>query len=559
MNEITLLEPSVADAIKAIEAAVGLSASKRTHWSCSLRQICAYLNRPVEAVPARWSAINRPVHDLHAARVGANPKTLANHKANGRNALQWFGEEKDLPKRGAPLLPAWAALMSQIEDHNHRKQLSSLARYCSAAGIDPESVNEEVLDKYMRYRGETTRLEVKAAARRRIARAWNECGDWPKRRLIEPPIKEHTETAWECFPETLRQGIEDYLAGLREIRRSFCGRRARPCKATTITARRRELQAFARMAVRLGRPIESLTSLNVLLQPDLVQDVLNAYWEQNGEEPTVYTIDLAWKLLSIARATKSLGESDLAQLDETRAAMEEHRHGGLTEKNLKVIRAVRTDGVWDKVVQLPEALMAEARLIQSQSPVKAAVTAQLAIAIAILCYAPIRLGNLIRIRLGENLIKPAGLNGPYWLVFPHYEVKNRVPLEFKLQLDVCEIIDEYIRSFRPSLLRGSNDTWLFPGEKTVKTSNTLSSQITERIEKATGLRVTVHQFRHAAAAIFLKQRPGQYEAVRRFLGHKNIQTTISFYIGLDTIQASEMLGEIVQQRLRNREEQSDDE
>ncbi|MGB7100561.1 MAG: hypothetical protein WBD95_17590 [Xanthobacteraceae bacterium] len=301
--------------------------------------------------------------------------------------------------------------------------MSSLIRYCSAAGVAAESVNEEVLDKYMHYRDETTRLEANVAARRRIGRAWNECvdeiGDWPKERLIEPPIKKHTETAWESFPETLRQEIEDYLAGLKKVRRSFRGRRARPCEETTITARRRELQAFTRMAVRLGRPIENLTSLSVLLQPDLVRDVLNAYWEQNGEEPTVYTIDLAWKLLSIARATKFLGEAELDQLDDTRAAMEEHRHAGLTEKNLMVIRAVRTDGVWDEVVRLPEALMAEARLIHSQSPVKAAVTAQLAIAIAILCYAPIRLGNLIHIRLDENLIKPAGLNGPYWLVFPH--------------------------------------------------------------------------------------------------------------------------------------------
>ncbi len=35
MSEITLLEPTVADAIKAIEAASDLSPSKRVHWACS--------------------------------------------------------------------------------------------------------------------------------------------------------------------------------------------------------------------------------------------------------------------------------------------------------------------------------------------------------------------------------------------------------------------------------------------------------------------------------------------------------------------------------------------
>ena len=38
MNETTLLEHSIADVLKAIEAATDLAASKRTHWSCSLRQ-----------------------------------------------------------------------------------------------------------------------------------------------------------------------------------------------------------------------------------------------------------------------------------------------------------------------------------------------------------------------------------------------------------------------------------------------------------------------------------------------------------------------------------------
>jgi integrase len=194
--------------------------------------------------------------------------------------------------------------------------------------------------------------------------------------------------------------------------------------------------------------------------------------------------------------------------------------------------------------------MAEARLLRDQAPVKAAVTAQIAIAIAILTFAPIRLGNLIQIRLAENLIKPAGLEDPYWLVFPHYDVKNRVTLNFKLVPQVCELIDEYKDDYRLILLRGSNEAWLFPVETgDVKTSRTLSLQITDRIEKACGLRITAHQFRHAAAAIFLKENPGQFEIVRQLLGHRSIQTTMNFYVGLATIQASEIFGEIIKSRL----------
>ncbi len=555
MSETTLLEPSIADMLKAIETATDLSASQRAHWSCSARQTCVYLNRPPEMVPARWPGIKNAVLDLHPARVGANTKTLANHKANCRAALSWFAQEKNLPKTGAPLMPVWAALITKIADSNRRKRVSCLVRYCSAAMIAPENVNEETLDKYMRYRGETTRLAANAAARRVIARAWNTCSEeikeWPRQHLIEPPVKARTMTAWESFPEKLREEIERYLAGFKKIRRGASGKRIRPCKESTIETRRRELQAFARMAVRLGHPVESLTSLEELLDPTLVDEVLNAYWDDSEkEEPCVYTIDLAWKLLSIARETKCLPEADLAQLDDIRAAMEEHRRGGLTEKNLNVIRAVLTGNVWDEVVQLPRALMAEARLLRHQAPLKAAVTAQLAAAIAILTNDPVRLGNLIQTRLDENLIKPGGLNDPYWLVFPHYDVKNRVQLEAELMPEVCEIIDEYIYDYRSVLLRGSNGPWLFPGETGgVKTSRTLSLQITARIEKACGLRITAHQFRHAAVAIYLKEHPGEWETAQQFLGHRNVQTTINFYAGLKMIQASRLIGEIVNKRL----------
>jgi integrase len=153
--------------------------------------------------------------------------------------------------------------------------------------------------------------------------------------------------------------------------------------------------------------------------------------------------------------------------------------------------------------------------------------------------------------LGKNLIKPGGLNTPYWLVFPHYDVKNRVDLNFPFDQPLTDLIDEYVHEFRPALLRGVNAPWLFPGESgEPKTANTFGTQITERIEKAVGLRITPHQFRHAAAAIYLKHRPGDYETVRRLLGHRNIQTTVDFYCGLQTTQATEQFGKIIREQMK---------
>jgi hypothetical protein len=35
----------------------------------------------------------------------------------------------------------------------------------------------------------------------------------------------------------------------------------------------------------------------------------------------------------------------------------------------------------------------------------------------------------------------------------------------------------------------------------------------------------------------LERDPANYELVRRILGHKNLQTTINFYVGLETVDA----------------------
>jgi integrase len=233
-----------------------------------------------------------------------------------------------------------------------------------------------------------------------------------------------------------------------------------------------------------------------------------------------------------------------------RQELEDHRHGGLTQKNIAFIRHVLTPGVWSRVVRLSFAMMAAARRQQHTSPVKAAVTAQLAVAIGILAAAPVRLANLTAIRLGTNLIKPGGPHSNHWLVFPDYDVKNRVKLEYPLEQYLTRLIDEYVHDFRPSLLRGRNEDWLFPGQRgAAKGKVSFSGQITDRIYKGTGLRMTVHQFRHAAGAVILQRRPGEYELVRQFLGHRNVQTTINAYVGLENIQASEIFGKIIMEHL----------
>jgi integrase len=550
-----LIETSFADAIEIIAASPELPEQTRRHWATSLRQIAKALDRPLEVIPARYSAVRADLLNLHEVPAGLTAKTLQNHKSNVKAALLWLTREKGIPEHGAPLSPEWTALKDEIADPQDRWRLSSFWRYCSANNIKPSEVDEEeeTVERFLAYRTLCGK-PADAAFRRLMARAWNgnvgKIAGWPTTRLFEPPVKSAVEVPWFEFADGLQHGADAYLAGLTKIRKSRTGQRIRPLKALTIRARRAELQAAARMAVRVGVPIKQLDSLAALLSPGVAEKVLNAYCDQNGGNPTVYAVNLAGRFLAIAQETKCLDEADCEQLKEMWSALEDDRPEGFTPKNTELIRHVLTPEVWDRIINLPFALMKAAWQQRDHKPVQSAVTAQIAVAIAILTINPVRIKNLTEIRLGLNLNKPGGPQSQYWLHFPNYDVKNRIKLEAPLEDHITPLIDKYVHEFRPALLRGRDEDVLFPGLRAgTKGKITFGTQLADRILKHTGLRITAHQFRHAAAALILQKHSGNYELVRLILGHRNVQTTIKCYIGLKEIQATRIYGDLIRDRL----------
>jgi hypothetical protein len=372
-----LIETSFVDAIAIIAASNELSEQTRRHWMTSLRQIAKALDKSLEVIPARLSAVRADLARLHHAPTGLTPKTLQNHKSNVRGALRWLAREKRIPEHGAPLTPAWEGPRSRIRDRFVRWRLSSFMRFCSANGIAPAEVDELVVERFRAYRTQSGRPADDRSGRR-LVRAWNSnvgnIQGWPARRLTEPAVKAVTELPWSEFPEGLRRDLDQYLQSLTKVRRSRNGRRIRPLKPSTIRQRRVELVAAARMAVRTGVAIGDLNALSALLSPDVVEKILDAYWVRNGETPKLFTIDLACRFVTIARETKCVDEAARERLDQMRRDLEDKRRGGLTDKNTALIRQVLTPGVWSRVAKLPQHLMFTARS-QSSAPLKAAVTA----------------------------------------------------------------------------------------------------------------------------------------------------------------------------------------
>ncbi|MGE3246108.1 MAG: tyrosine-type recombinase/integrase [Beijerinckiaceae bacterium] len=541
-----LLEPSFVDAIAAIEAAQDLSPMKKRHWVCSMRRVAEFMDRPLPLLPARHVAIRIALNELHHARFGVSKKTLDNHRANVRAAMAWLRAGKFSPARGAPLSKVWDEVKQSFGDRRTLSVLSGLSRYCSARGIEPDGMCEGVLDDYMAYREQATNLACGPGARRSIARQWNRLPVAVRSgiSLQEPAIQRLGRVGWDDLPPKLQRDIDAYLALHSQVCR-LGARRSAPWKDETLRVCRSKLVAAVGMAVQSRIPLDRLDSLAALVHPDISAVVIDAYWQKDGERPKTYTIDLGRLFLAIARETACLGEAEIRVLADMRRQLDTYSRRGLTQKNLKTIREIADPANYRLILQLPGRLKQEARDALHHAPVKAAISAQIGAAIGILCRAPIRLQNLAAIKVGENLVR-YGRQSRYRLSFPDYDVKNRVDLDFELTEDLSHLIAEYLETFRPHLVRGSDAGWFFPGEGNLaKGKMVVGGQIARRIAKATGLSITVHQFRHIAAKVILDAQPGNYELARRVLGHKNISTTVNSYVGLETAQASKVFGEMV--------------
>ena len=73
----------------------------------------------------------------------------------------------------------------------------------------------------------------------------------------------------------------------------------------------------------------------------------------------------------------------------------------------------------------------------------------------------------------------------------------------------------------------------------------LSTRIAARIRKETGLEVHTHLFRHFAAKVWLDANPGQYEALRRILGHAELSSTLNAYAGFEASAVTRRYADLI--------------
>ena len=484
--------PTFADLIARISAEETLPLRTRQNWRWALGAVARAVGKDPVAVPAHPEFLRKLLDMAAPASIGLSRAGWNNARSLCGKALEWAGLASMPGHYQAPFTPAWDELWAKLPTGTALSfQLSRLFHWASAQGVEPVDMNDAALNRFHQDLMAESIVRVPYEVFRGATKSWNNAAEriagWPQQRLTVPSRQKTFSLPRAAFPPSLDGDVEAYLrraAGL-DLSDDHFTRAQRPA---TIATRRWQLRLLATAIAKSGIAPGSLTDLRAMLVPEMVARGLQYLMDRNGGTSSVQISNIALFLGTLA-ARLGMPDDVIARLRKMARKLKVSQHG-MTARNRESLRAFDDHTAVEALLGLPRRLLREVRA-SGRMGYREAKMIQTALAIELLLNAPVRIQNLASIDLGRHLLEVGSRsNRTVHLRFPAAEVKNRNDLEFPL-------MQEYMRLDMPA-----------------------------------------HRFRHAAAKIYLDRHPGEYELIRQFLGHKDIQTTIAFYAGAESASAA---------------------
>jgi site-specific recombinase XerD len=529
--------------VLAAVAAADLAKAKRQDLASAVRTAARALGHPPEEISAAPLLAKR-LAEVAPAALGISPGRWANVRSLVGKVLALT--RPMLPGRHRePLSAEWKMLVDKLA-RGHTTRLSRLLHWLSARGIEPSMVTEKDLLQFSEELRKASLARKPEQTWREVAWVWNktarEVAGWPTIAITIAARRRTYTLPWSAFPPSLKADVDRYLDRLAG--RDLAEDGPRPARPATLELRGRQLRGFASALVHRGRDPSGLTTLADLVTLEAFKTGLLFFYERNGSKTSTAIANLAVFMKSVAKYATNADTEALAKMGAIIRNKLAVPRRGLTPKNRERLRQFDDPANASALLCLPERLMKEARS-NKLSARRAALQAQIAVAIEILIMAPMRIENLVNIDLDRHLVRPGRSRDCLHIAFVEDEVKNGTELHFPLPSESVNLIERYLSDYRPLLAEAGNRK-LFPGEGMApKSKGTLRQQISQTIFRHAGLRMHPHLFRHAAAKIYLDCHPGGYEVMRRVLAHKSITTTTEFYTGSETNAAVRHFDEVI--------------
>jgi len=530
---------------------------RRREICSAITTVAKWLNMPPEMIPAAMSYLRPRLSRLHPIQLGVSERRIQNVRSLLLSAFRIAGISTKLAPYMAKMSSDWQQLWDLMEgDRYARTELSRLFRYCSANGTVPSEMSDAISSDFLTALEAESLIKKPKVRHQSVCRVWNRlAGDhaasgWPQ---IELNIPKYDDRLYgvdgSLVSDAIKDDLADYLSHLAGT--DLFGSMSKPFRPKSVEIFRGHLWRYLSALHHSGVDLTEVISLDELVVPAMFERGMRWFYERNGKKTSKHIGEVAWAVRCYAIKYRACDDDVLAFYQR---AIERLRikTPGLSNKNRTAMAQFNDPKAVTRYVALPSTLWTRAVEISlttegAKKRKAAQIMVQAAIAIEIMMFAPIRIHNLSTIRLDEHMGWQADR---LRLSFPAHEVKNDQALDFLLPAEASERIKRYIKDWR-SLFIPVTNPYLFPGRNgKPKDQSALRNQMKKAIFDHTGLQMTPHQFRHAAAKLLLDARPGHYEVVRKLLGHKSLTTTYAHYAGAETDAAVELYDDIILQLRR---------
>ncbi|ODT21074.1 MAG: hypothetical protein ABS35_18335 [Kaistia sp. SCN 65-12] len=493
------------------------------------------------------------------AMAGLSDGGFANLKSRLRKAFK-LAKPHLISTRHVRLEGEWLQLHDQLVTREQR-ELSRFLRFACAAEWKLAEVGDNHVERFVAHLRDEAMVASWEPVVRNTIRAWNRAASdaqHPGLQPLTPPVPKRT-SYWidpASLPASMRADMEAFLAHL-SAPAIFASQSRIRLKPGTVKQYRHGIVMLISALAEAGEDLASMTRLGDVVTASKVEKALLFLHERFGQRITSGMVLMAARSRKIAVWAK-LPDEAIVELDNLIERLEEAAPSekGLTAKNKALLDRLDDARFRDLVYLLPHTLMT--RAMRQRQPVWGASVARAAVAIELLLTCSMRRENLISLELERNIRRIGSGRDARWIIeFEQQDVKNEEPLRYTLPKESADLLEEYLHHWRPVLCDGAT-SWLFPaadGRRMVAPH--LAEDIKRKSERELGVPVTPHQFRHISAELYLRDNPDKLAVVSNHLGHRDLNTTRTYYarrkqreasrmyqerLGLDRSQAAERVG-----------------
>lgn len=544
-----------------------LSQERQRDLASAMRALGAISGLPLGAIPLDCGFLRTILFGNAPRRAGKRGQRIKNIRSETRYVLGRLDRHEPALRGLDGLSPEWCHLYGTLPTGYRRAGLSRFMHFCSRSEVSPALVSSETLGDFETYLAQNALVEDPAFLARLTLGTWKwasrNLDGWPSTALKRPKMRQPYVLQLTAFPSSFqeevaelersmapRNGTDIFVTqpfGTAGKRRFTRGHAARPATVASILFR---IRMAASALVLKGRAVETITSLADLVDPlAAAAEIISFYWDRGGGKPSSMISGIAILLMQIARRWCQLPEEHVGQLNEWVSRAKPVQQGMVDKNRRRMQRLIEPD-VMDILLNLPAELLRRARQPDLPSRIRARLALQAAV-FEILLVCPMRLSNLLSLRLdlhlqrlgtGRNLITHIFLDGS--------EVKNGESTQWPIPTRSAQLIETYIRDFRPVLAAPGN-TFLLPSRdgKTHVSAGGLRTTLASTMDREAGAEWRPHLARHTAAFFVLDDNHEAYETVRRILHHKTASTATQSYTGFEVAGSARHLDRLISRRL----------